>query len=296
MKALRGWLPLLSLVIATGYGAVPAQAQANGAAPGNGGAQVDGVDDTVTWPSTHIPMPWGPGERLGYKLKFGWFNAGHGTMEVEGVENVRGKASYRIKWTLDGGLLGADVHDRYTSYVDVENITSRRFIQDIHEFRYKRHREYEIFPEEKRWERTDNDDAETMEATAPLDDIAFVYYVRALPLQVGDVDTLPLYFKDSGNPVIVKTLRIETKEVPAGKFETIVVQPLIRTSGLFGEGGKAELYFTNDERRILVYMKSELSIGSLSLHLESIEEGRPITQDFLRMQQSLLRRGQPGGP
>ncbi|MEZ4425107.1 MAG: DUF3108 domain-containing protein [Gemmatimonadota bacterium] len=261
---------------------VPAQAQSEAQANGAG-------DQPLNWPRTLVEMPWGPGERLGYKLKFGWFNAGRGTMSVEGVENVRGKAAYHIRWTLDGGLLGAEVHDRYSSYVDVENITSRRFIQDIHEVNYKRHREYEIYPEEQRWERMDNDDAETMQATLPLDDISFVYFVRSLPLQVGDVDTIPRYFKDSGNPVIVRVLRTETIEVPAGTFETVVVQPLIRTSGLFGEGGKAELHFTNDERRILVYMKSDLTIGSLSLHLESIEEGTPITQEFLRAQRLRIR-------
>jgi hypothetical protein len=57
-------------------------------------------------------------------------------------------------------------------------------------------------------------------------------------------------------------------------YRTIVVQPIIQTSGLFSEGGKAELYFTDDEERHLVYMRSEIPVvGSITLHLKNVEEG-----------------------
>ena len=54
------------------------------------------------------------------------------------------------------------------------------------------------------------------------------------------------------------------------------MQPTFQTKGMFSEGGEAELHFTNDERRILVYMKTNLSIGNLTLHLEGVEAGRPL--------------------
>jgi len=262
------------------------EAQENGSP---NGAPPEAEAGPINWPASLVEVPWGPGERLTYKLKFGWFDAGHGVMSVEDVENVRGKASYLIRWSLDAGALGLTVRDRFYSYVDIENLTSRRFIQDIHELSRKRYFIEEIYPEEGRWERLNTPRAETMEATQPLDEIAFVYFARTLPLQVGDVDTIPRYFKDDGNPVILKTLRTETIEVPAGTFETVVVQPLIKTSGLFSEGGEAELHFTNDERRILVYMRTKLSIGSLTLHLESAEDGTPLTPEFLRNQSLRIR-------
>ena len=72
--------------------------------------------------------------------------------------------------------------------------------------------------------------------------------------------------------MVVKVLRRETKETPAGSFETIVVQPIIKTSGLFGEGGNAELYFTDDRNRYLVYLRSEVpGFQSMTLHLRSVE-------------------------
>jgi hypothetical protein len=77
--------------------------------------------------------------------------------------------------------------------------------------------------------------------------------------------------------VILRVLRKDTVEVPAGTFSTVVVQPIIRSSGAFGEGGKAELYFSDDERRLLVLMNSDVPvIGRLSLQLKAIKEGSPL--------------------
>ena len=55
--------------------------------------------------------------------------------------------------------------------------------------------------------------------------------------------------------------------MPAGTFNTIVVKPIIRTSGIFSEGGQAELWFTDDAAHTLVQMKAKLSFGSLNLYL-----------------------------
>jgi len=48
------------------------------------------------------------------------------------------------------------------------------------------------------------------------------------------------------------------------------VRPTIKTSGLFGEGGEAELFFTDDAQHVLVQMRSKVPLlGSLSLLLVS---------------------------
>jgi len=94
---------------------------------------------------------------------------------------------------------------------------------------------------------------------------------------VGKEYTFNRYFRESGNPVVLRVLRKETVTVPAGTFETVVVRPIIQTRGLFSQGGEAELYFTDDHRRLLVQMRSKVPlVGSISLHLRSITEGRPL--------------------
>jgi hypothetical protein len=235
------------------------------------------------------PVPFGPGERATYQVKFGFLSVGEGRMEVAGLEDVRGRTSYRIDWAIKGGIPGARVNDRWQSWVDVAGLFSHRHIADLREVRYRAYRHWEFFPGERRWVREDNGSEGELASAEPLDDIAFVYYVRTLPLQVGDVYTLPRYFRERGNPVVVRVLRKDRITVPAGTFNTVVVQPVIRTGGLFSEGGKAEIHFSDDHRRILVYMHSKVSFGNLSLHLRSLDEGVPLQR--LNMEQLVAQGG-----
>lgn len=221
-------------------------------------------------------VPFGPGEQAEYQVKFGPLSVGEGRMEVLDVEPVRGYSSYHVSWVIQGGIPFARVNDHFESWFDIRTLASRRFIQDIHEVRYETLRHYEIYPEEGYWDQLESDDGEELATDLPLDDIAFIYYVRTLPLEVGETYSLDRYFRADRNPVVLEVLRRETIEVPAGRFETIVVRPIIKAGGLFGEGGEAEVYFTDDDRRLLVRLSSKLPIGSLSLHLRDYTSGTPL--------------------
>lgn len=222
-------------------------------------------------------VPFGVGENLEYQVKLGVFDVGDGFMRVESLDTIRGYPTYHVSMGIEGGLLFAKVKDRFDSWLDVRRLVSRRFKQDQKEVNYERKRTFEFYPEEWRWERADNDDEGELPTSQPLDDISFVYFVRSLPLEVGREYTFRRYFQEDGNPVVIRVERRDTVEVPAGTFPTIVVRPIIQTDGLFGQGGEAELHFTDDERKLLVYMRSRIPVvGSLSLHLRSITEGTPV--------------------
>ena len=115
-----------------------------------------------------------------------------------------------------------------------------------------------------RWERIDFDRGGDLGSALPLDEIAFIYFIRTLPLEVGKTYTLNRYFKEEGNPVKVTVLRRDQRETEGVGYNTIVVSP--------------EIHFTDDERRIPVYVKSDIPNfpGSLTLHLQSITEGHPL--------------------
>lgn len=224
-------------------------------------------------------VPFGPGEVLRYKVKLGPIDAGRAHLSVLGVDSVRGHPTYHLQMGMEGSVLfGAlSIDDDYQSWLDTRTLTSRRYIRDIHEVNYTSFRHFEFFPEERYWERADKEEWGDLPTDLPLDDIAFVYFLRTLPLEVGETYTFSRYFQAKGNPVIIRVLRKEVREVPAGTFNTIVVQPIIKTSGLFSEGGEAELYITDDEHRQLVYLHVKMPVvGSLTLHLEEAATGAVI--------------------
>ena len=247
--------------------------------PGGGALAQNGVSakpklllDSLATPVHSVSaVPFELGEDLRYKVKVMVFTAGEGRMTVARIDTVRNAPAYAAEWHIQGGFLGYRIDSKFYSWMDTETLVSRRFMKDQHEGGRKRYREYDFFPEERRWHRIDYDTTATLPTSLPLDDVSFVYYARTLPLVVGETYTLNRYFKEEGNPVVIKVLRKDRREVGAGEFNTIVVQPSIRTRGLFSEGGHAEIHFSDDERRLIVYMKVDLPlVGTLSLHLEEI--------------------------
>jgi hypothetical protein len=219
-------------------------------------------------------VPFAPGEEATYQVKLGAVSVGRGSLSVNGIVDVRGQPTYHTTMTLAGGNALVRVNNRFESWIDTRGIFSRRFHQNQHEARFRRNRTYDFFPESRTFRR-ENGETGSIPTSQPLDDLSFIYFARTLPLEVGATYTLPRYFKADGNPVVLQVLRRETVNVPAGRFSTIVVRPVIRTDGLFGEGGRAEVYFSDDEHRIPVLIRSRVPvIGSLSMHLRTFQPGR----------------------
>lgn len=221
------------------------------------------------------PVPFGPGEYMSYRISLGILgNVGSGSIEIGALDTLFSRPVYKLRMQITGKKLMAEVNDDYQSWVDAERFVSLRFHQNIHEINYKRLRTLDFDIPAGKWRRLEKEETGPLASREPLDDLSFLYFVRSLPLEVGKEYTFNRYFKQEGNPVRIKVLRRETITVPAGKFNTIVVQPIIQTTGLFGEGGRAEVFFTDDEARIPVQIKSRVKlIGSLNMELQSYTPG-----------------------
>jgi hypothetical protein len=213
-------------------------------------------------------------ERAEYQVKLGSVDAGTGVMELVGREVVDGHDTYHAVLRIEGGIGPARIDDRFESWLDAAswsnrpNLFTRRFVQDQRELGNRRQRTYDMAPERRQYRRADTDETLALATDRPLDDVSVLYLARGLPLKVGDTYTIDRYFKADANPIILRVVRRETITVPAGTFQTVVVRPTIKTSGLFGEGGEAELFFSDDAQHTLVQMRSKVPlIGSLWLHL-----------------------------
>lgn len=215
------------------------------------------------------------GERSSYDLRLAGRKVGTGSLEVLGVEQVHGAPAMHTVLKVSGGVLFAKVNDRFDSWIDADGLFSRRFSQDQQELTKTRHRDYDFSLADGTFREGTTGATEKLGSQRPLDDVAFLFYARSLPLNVGEVDTIPRYFKP-GHDVILRVLRKERVTVPAGTFNTIVVQPTItNVGGLFGQGGQAEVYFSDDAARTMVMLRSKVPlVGYLSLHLNEVASGR----------------------
>lgn len=232
----------------------------------------DTVVAPVAVPPTRVVVPFAAGERADYQVKYGPFSVGRGTMDVVGLDTIRGRETWHILFRVRGGVPGFRVDDRMESWMDTQTLASLRFRQEMNEGSHERERNFEIYPDSVFQEDT-RDPQETVEF--PLDDGSFLYFIRTIPLEVGKEYVFDRYFRPDRNPVRIQVLRKERVRVPAGTFETIVVRPIIKARGVFSENGHAEVWLTDDDKRLMVQMKSQLKFGSLNLYLRSFTPGKP---------------------
>jgi hypothetical protein len=212
------------------------------------------------------------GERLVYDVKFGAMRVGTGSMEVMGVDDVCGRDAWHTVFAIKGGVPLYRVDDRLESWIDTASFTSLRFVQETNEGRRHRTKRIELFPERGVYTEDGATPSDKPTVEQPLDEAAFLYFLRRVPLVVGESYSFDRYFKPDRNPIRLEILRRERIEVPAGMFETIVVRPIIKAKGIFSENGQAEVWLTDDARHAVVQMKAKLSFGSLTLQLR--DQGR----------------------
>ena len=212
-------------------------------------------------------FPFRIGEVSQYEVRFGPLKVGSGSMEVMGTEVVRGRVTWHTVFRVKGGTFFYRVNDRLESWVDTATFASLRHVQDLNEGSRDRERHFEIFPERQTY--IEDQKPEQPSVAEPLDDGSFLYFIRTVPLEVGQTYSFHRYFRPDRNPVKIAVLRKERVKVPAGEFDAVVISPSIKTKGIFSENGHAEVWLSDDENRVILQMKSKLSFGSLNLYLRS---------------------------
>lgn len=220
-----------------------------------------------------LRVPYGVGERLEYDVKFGKLKVGSGSIEVADVQDIRGRETWHIIYSVKGGTFFYRVNDLLESWFDTRTGNSLKFRQDLNEGRRDVERVYNIFPERAAY--TENGDTAKAGVHDPLDDGSFFFYLRTIPLVVGQTYTIDRYFRADRNPVTIKVVKKDTIDVPAGRFPAIVVQPIFKSAGVFAENGHAEIWLSDDASRIMLQMKSGLPFGSINLYLNSYRPAQP---------------------
>ena len=207
------------------------------------------------------------GERLVYEVRFGPIKVGRASMEVLGIEEVRGRRAWHTRFQVTGGTLFFRVNDVLESWIDVETFSSLRFRQQLSEGSRDRLYEYEIFPERATYQQKGK--SELPSVSRPLDDGSFLYFLRTVAIEEGASYEFPRYFMPDRNPVRLEVLGRDTVDVPAGRFDALVIRPVIKAKGIFSQDGHAKVWISNDADHVLLQMTSHLKIGSISLHLRS---------------------------
>lgn len=214
--------------------------------------------------------PWAVGETLTYTAKLGMLSLGAGTLQVAGLDTVRGAESFRFRFRLQGKTIIYSLDDVLESYVGTRDLVSRRFVQDFVENDKPSHRRYEIYPDSGFFREQGKADAKPSPPD-PLDDAAFFYFVRVTPLEVGKKYVFNRYFRKEKNPVTIEVTKREKMELPDGReVDCLVLHPVIETQGMFSKRSETRIWLTDDERRLPVQIRSKFPFGTITLRLKDM--------------------------
>jgi hypothetical protein len=273
----RGWLALLLVLMGAG-GAV--FAQGGGAAPDTTAARAAGrsaVVDTLAGSGGPAPTVYGPGERMVFEISYGPIIAGEGILETIGTIDHLGRTCYHVQSTANSNRFFSSIYkvrDKIVTYIDVVDLGSAYFYKRLREGDYKKTLEI-TFDSAAGLARYG--DGQTMPVPVGVqDELSAFYYVRNLDLESGTDLTLPAHTSRRNYNMRVVVHGRETVEVPAGKFDCFVVEPVVEGEGLFKHEGRITIYISADAHRVPVLMKTKVPVGSIDVALKEYRPGVPL--------------------
>jgi Protein of unknown function (DUF3108)/Glycosyl transferase family 2 len=221
-------------------------------------------------------LPFAVGERLVYGARLGVFSVGEATMEVAGLDTIRGVETIHFRFHIEGGALWYHLDQTLESWVGRADFRSRRFSNHTEEKGKRWQREFEIFPDSGFYREAGRDSTRPTVAD-PLDDAAFLYWIRTVPLKVGERYEFQRYFRVERNPVIVEVVGRDRIDVAGHKWNAIVLRPKIPNGGgIFAEKAEARLWLSDDSARVVLALQSKFSFGHMTLKLKQYSvPGRP---------------------
>jgi hypothetical protein len=246
-------------------------------------------------------LPFDPDERLVYKVKWGLFTVGTSTLEALPMGEVDGEPAYRfcmqvrtngfadafykLRERMDTWLRTDFSQSlRYTKYA--EGAEARDEVIDYH------------WPSGKIFSQRDGKPRDPLEvADRPIfDPLGALFAFRfADSFEPEPGSTLTMYSSD-GKKVVqmdVEIKRRQTIRVPAGKFKTVKARPDTKNlGGVFKKSDDASIiiWYSDDERRIPVRLKSKVVVGSFVANLEEIETRSPETENLVNFPDPVRRQ------
>jgi hypothetical protein len=216
--------------------------------------------------------PFKVGERFQYAAKLGFLRLGTAWLSVTGIDTVRGAESFVFEFGLETTTMLYKSKNVMQSWTGTADLISRKFHKDMVENSKPRQYYYDIFPDSQIFVQEKKLDSHPS-VSAPLDDAAFFYFLRTVPLEMGKSYSYDRYFQRDLNPVTIKVAKREKMKLPDGsQVNCVILNPVVGSEGVFAPRAEAMLWMTDDARRIPVQIRSKLPFGTVTLVLEKMSQ------------------------
>lgn len=219
----------------------------------------------------NIEPAFKPGEKLSYKMKYGFFTAAEANIRVENSETkFDGQPVYHI--IAEGKTAGAfdvfyKVRNRYETYVDQNTLEPYFYAENRRESSYK-HTDKVTFDQDKH---TITAAKGVFPFTGKVFDFVSAYYfarcIDVSKIKIGEKFDLQYFLEDGIHTLSITYMGKEKAECSMGTFNCLKFNPTIIPGRIFRKDSKLYLWITDDNNRIPVKAHVELVVGSLTMDL-----------------------------
>lgn len=216
------------------------------------------------------------GEKLEFRLHYGFINAGIATIEVRDY-NIDMEERQALHVVGTGRSVGAfdwffKVRDRYESYIDKESLSPLMFVRRVNEGGYIINQDYTFYPEKNQ---VYNGEGTFYDVPDNVQDmISAFYYARTLDMsnvQLNDTLSMNCFLDDEIWPLQIKYKGIENLETDLGTFECLTFVPIVQSGRVFNDEEDLKVWITNDQNRIPVMAAADILVGSVKMEITKFE-------------------------
>jgi hypothetical protein len=209
------------------------------------------------------------GERLEYKIKYGFVGMAEGSLEVRALlDPYMGKPVIHLVATGRTAPM-ADVfvkmRNRYDSYIDTNTLLPVLYQENVKEGSYTRNG-YLVFQ---------RDDSVVFDhkgknfeiGPETVDIISYFYKFRTIfaeSLKIDSIYSNSCFLMDELFEVSFRFLGTDKIRTKFGRVECLVIQPIIPAGSIFVDDENARIWITNDKNKVPVKVKIELLFGSIT--------------------------------
>ncbi len=219
---------------------------------------------------------YGDGEWLKFRVHYGLLTAGSATLQVK-KEFLDGKEVFHVKGF--GETTGVTswffpVEDDYQSYIDVEKDIPYRFIRKIDEGGHTKDIQIDFYHKTLKATINDKKHDTIRYVNFPKDAqdmVSAFYYLRnnldVKNIKKGDEILLDMFFDRENYKFKLKFLGREILETEFGKVACIIFRPYVQSGRVFKEQESLTLWVSDDDNKIPLVIKADLTVGSLKATL-----------------------------
>ena len=222
------------------------------------------------------------GEYLEFGVSYARIPAGTAIMQIPEIIEYKGIKCFKVISTAhSNGFVSTfyKVVDTVYSYIDYDGIFSHYFRKRLREGGYRTEKQT-IYDQRRHLAITGKDTIPTYSFVQ--DAFSSLYYIRTQVIELDSNIQIDNHTDKKNYPLKIIVHGKETIKVPAGEFDCIIIEPVMRTEGIFKAKGRIKIWLSDDRYKIPVKMQTEVFfIGSITAKLKKFRYGQFLDESII---------------